>query len=349
MSVTALLRRSVLGAADALGVNRGLARSGWRSKRLLILCYHGFALRDEHHWDPQLFVSRQTFRRRLRFLRDNRFNVLPLGEALNRLHSGSLPDRAVSLTIDDGLYDFAAVGLPLLREFGVPATVYVATYYVEHPWPVFNVMSSYLLWLGATQGVTSLRLGLLGSEPQPIQKSGARHATWERLKVEAERRGLDGAAKNRLLGEIAGILGIDYSAVLESRLLTLMRPAELRGLDAGLIDLQLHTHRHRVPEDRELFLREISDNRAALVRAGRSANGLVHFCYPSGMHRPAFLAWLKDAGVQSATTCEPGLASAAAEPLLLPRFIDTESTPDSEFKAWTSGLRGVLNRRTFGL
>lgn len=345
----ALLRRGVLGAADALGVNRGLARSKWRNQRLLILCYHGFALGDEHRWDPQLFISPQTFRRRLGWLRDHRFNVLPLGEALQRLRAGSLPQQAVSLTIDDGLYDFAAVGVPLLREFGFPATVYVSTYYVEHPWPVFSVMSSYLLWLAAARAVPSLRLALLGSEPLSIASPAARRLVWGRLTAAASRAGLDGAAKNRLLGELAATLGVDYARVLESRMLTLMRPDELRGLDAGLVDVQLHTHRHRVPEDRELFLREISDNRAALVRAGRPANGLVHFCYPSGVYRPELLPWLREAGIESATTCEPGLAAANSDPLLLPRFIDHDSTPESEFKAWTSGLRALLNRRTLGL
>jgi len=344
-----LLRRTVLGAADALGVNRRLAGSAWRAKRLLILCYHGFALRDEHRWDPQLFMSGETFRRRLRFLRDNRFNVLTLTEALRRLRAGSLPDRAVCLTIDDGLYDFSAVGLPLLSEFGFPATVYVSTYYVEHPWPVFSVMAGYLLWVGASQGVTSLRIRLLGPDPLSIGTAETRLATWERLKLEAGRAELDGEAKNRLLGELARVLRIDYPRLLEARLLTLMRPEELRRLDPGLVDLQLHTHRHRVPEDRELFLRELSDNRDALARAGRSTGALVHFCYPSGMHRPAMLPWLREAGVQSATTCEPGLAVAATEPLLLPRFIDTETTTDTEFKAWVSGLRAVLNRRNLGL
>jgi len=344
-----LLRRGVLGVADALGVNRVLAGSGWRSKRLLILCYHGFALRDEHHWDPELFMSGVTFRRRLRFLRDNRFNVLSLAEALRHLHEGSLPDRAVCLTIDDGLYDFAVVGLPVLREFGFPATVYVSTYYVEHPWPVFTVMASYLLWQGSRRGVTSLRIGLLGSARQSIGTTPTRLATWERLKAAAASAGLDGEAKNRLLAELAAALGLDYSHLLESRVLTLMRPAELRQLDPALVDLQLHTHRHRVPEERDLFLREISDNRAALARAGRAPDALVHFCYPSGMHRPAFLPWLREAGVESATTTEPGLAFPGADPLLLPRFIDTEATSDYEFKAWTSGLRAVLNRRALGL
>src|SRR4026209_1713593 len=75
----ALLRRGVLGAADALGVNRGLARSKWRNQRLLILCYHGFALGDEHRWDPQLVISPQTFRRRLGWLPGQRLHRAPPG------------------------------------------------------------------------------------------------------------------------------------------------------------------------------------------------------------------------------------------------------------------------------
>jgi hypothetical protein len=174
-------------------------------------------------------------------------------------------------------------------------------------------------------------------------------ATWERLKAAAERAGLGGAEKDRLLAELAGQLGVDYADLAASRLLSLMRPEEIRGLDRGLVDVQLHTHRHRVPEDRELFLREIADNRSSLVRAGCSPAGLVHFCYPSGLHRPAFLPWLREVGIASATTCEPGLAAPASDPLLLPRFIDTEATPVSEFNAWLSGLRGLLNRRALGL
>jgi peptidoglycan/xylan/chitin deacetylase (PgdA/CDA1 family) len=342
-------RRLLLRAGDVLGVNAALNRSRWRHDRLLILCYHGFALRDEHDWDPELYVSPNHFRRRLQYLRDHRFNVLRLGDAVRRLQAGELPERSLVLTVDDGLYDFAAVAYPLLQEFACPATVYVATYYVEHPTPVFDVMASYLLWQGAKRGKSEIRLGLLGTSHQPIHNPMTRLATLAILKGRAEEKGFGGAEKETLLAELAEGLGIDYQALLASRILSLMRLPELRALDPALADIQLHSHRHRTPEDQYLFMRELEDNRASLMKAGRRREDLVHFCYPSGIHRTSFLPWLKAAGIRSATTTEPGLACRRNDPLLLPRVVDTALTGAGEFAAAASGFRSFLSRKTLGL
>ena len=68
------------------------------------------------------------------------YNVLPLSEAVNRLQHGTLPDRAVVITFDDGLHDFYSVALPILESFGYPVTLYLTTYYVEFNRPVFDPM-----------------------------------------------------------------------------------------------------------------------------------------------------------------------------------------------------------------
>jgi len=75
---------------------------------------------------------------------------------------------------------------------------------------------------------------------------------------------------------------------------------------------------------------------------------LTHFCYPSGVHRPAMLPWLTEAGVTSAVTTDTGLASASDHPLLLPRFIDAGTTSEVEFEGWTSGLRQFISRAAVG-
>jgi hypothetical protein len=123
-----------------------------------------------------------------------------------------------------------------------------------------------------------------------------------------------------------------------------MRPEEIGALDPAIASVQLHTHRHRVPEQRDLFLREIEDNRRALADCGLDPCGLMHFCYPSGVHRPALLPWLAEAGITSGVTTDPGLASTEHHPLLLPRFIDTGMTSEVEFEGWACGLRHFISR-----
>lgn len=342
------IKYAVLKTLRATGGFHLMAGSTWRRRRLPILCYHGFALRDEHRWNPMLFITRERFEARLVALQRGGYTVLPLGEAIERLRGGVLPPKAVAITVDDGLFDFAAVAYPILARFGMQATVYASTYYVVHQRPVFTVTVSYLLWRGLENGVGTVRLGN-SSLPLPAGSRAEIAATEEQIYDRSDAEQWTGDDKHAFLGELASAVGEDWDELQASRLLSLMTQAELGALDPAIADVQLHTHRHRVPRDPGLFTREILDNRSALAAAGLDPTQRVHFCYPSGVHHPEFLPWLREAGVVSATTCEAGIASSRDEPLLLPRLVDTMFTPEVEFDAWISGVRGLLNRRTFGL
>ena len=115
-----------------------------------------------------------------------------------------------------------------------------------------------------------------------------------------------------------------------------MNDSELRDISASGVDVQLHSHRHSLPLDRGLFDREIERNREWI----QSVTGKqpVHFCYPDGIYRPEFQPWLQEAGVRSATTCEPGLVSPGSELLRLPRLTDSSHVSDARFEAWLSGV-----------
>lgn len=121
-----LVYRSMLAA--------GLGRAAWRlsASRLRILCYHGVC--DERlaaePWVPTYFVTRASFERQLRYLARNA-SVLPLFEAVQRLREGALPPRAVSLTFDDGYANNLSLAAPLLGEYGMRATVFLTTKYIE--------------------------------------------------------------------------------------------------------------------------------------------------------------------------------------------------------------------------
>jgi peptidoglycan/xylan/chitin deacetylase (PgdA/CDA1 family) len=138
-------------------------------------------------------------------------------------------------------------------------------------------------------------------------------------------------------------LKIDYERLLSRRLLHLLKPEEVTELALAGVDVQLHTHRHRVPLDHDLFVREIEDNRDR-IRA-MTGNLAAHFCYPSGVYEAAFLPWLEELKVVSATTCETGFATRDSHPLLLPRLLDTSSLSTVEFEGWLAGVSAVLPRR----
>jgi hypothetical protein len=108
------------------------------------------------------------------------------------------------------------------------------------------------------------------------------------------------------------------------------------------LDLQLHTHRHRVPRDGRPSS-EIPDNAKIIESVG--ASHPVHFCYPSGSYAPELEAWLRDNGVASGATCDPGLVQRTTNQYFLPRMLDQENFGTVEFKGWLSGLFSWMTRK----
>jgi peptidoglycan/xylan/chitin deacetylase (PgdA/CDA1 family) len=337
------LRAAALTALKTFGAFRLVEDSAWRRQRLLILCYHGIALEDEDRWRPFLYISKQQLERRLNILREGKFNVLPLGEALQHLRQNDLPPRSVALTFDDGTYDFYARAYPLLKRFGFPVTVYLTTYYSELQLPVFSLICSYMLWKARLLNL-SVDLSEFGAaRPVVTEREENRDAAVEQIVHWAERQDFNGKQKDEVATKIATRLGIDYESLRAKRILHLMNSKEVKELAAAGVDFQLHTHRHRMPLQEDLFRREIRDNRAHI--AGAAGGTQQHFCYPSGAYRPEYIDWLAKEEIISATTCDTGFATADTNRLLLPRFVDTGGRTDLEFESWVNGIGHFLSRR----
>ncbi len=333
---------AVLKLLRAGGVFEVVADSNWRRHRLLILCYHGTSLDDEHLWRPPLYIHPQKLDQRLQSLKKGRFSVLPLGEGLDRLRAGTLPARSIAITFDDGTYDFYRQAFPLLKQYEFPATVYQTTYYTALELPVFNLICSYMLWKRPDEIIPDgASIGLPG--PLDPRTEDGRTSIVRRLLEKTECENKTGAQKDELAAQLARLLQIDYEELKRKRILQLMNGRELQEIAQGGIDIQLHTHRHRTPEDEGLFLREIRDNRSLVQRF--TTVRPIHFCYPSGVYREEFLPWLRGENVVSATTCDTGLATRDSESLLLPRYIDHQGREQVEFESWTTGIGDLIALR----
>ena len=281
-----------------------------------------------------------TFRSRLELLRSTHCNVMPLGAALDGVRSGRLPQRAVALTLDDGESSIYLRAWPMLREFGYPATLYWTTYYSERPYAVFDPMLSYLLWKGRGKQLhlddPSLNVRL--------ESERDRFGAFRSIYQAAKTREWTAAAKEDFLVGLSGRLGVDYGDIKKKRILHMISPEEAARMCAEGLDLQLHTHRHRVPRDASQPANELQDN--VKIIEGVGARRPVHFCYPSGSYTAELEVWLRDNGVVSAATCEPGLVQRRTNPYFLPRMLDKENFAPVEFKGWLSGLFPWMTKRS---
>jgi len=90
----------------------------------VVLLYHRVADLDS---DPQrLAITPSRFAQHLELL-TRCYRPLPLKELATRARAGTLPDRAVAVTFDDGYADLIENAKPLLDRFDVHATLFVTT------------------------------------------------------------------------------------------------------------------------------------------------------------------------------------------------------------------------------
>jgi peptidoglycan/xylan/chitin deacetylase (PgdA/CDA1 family) len=106
-----------------------------RARRSIVLAYHGVA-ESNAAVDPDfLRVAPAVFRAQVELLRRAGFELVTVAELVQRSDGGPPPAGLAALSFDDGMDDNHAVALPILRELGVPATVYVATGLIGRPNP----------------------------------------------------------------------------------------------------------------------------------------------------------------------------------------------------------------------
>jgi peptidoglycan/xylan/chitin deacetylase (PgdA/CDA1 family) len=267
--------------------------------------------------------------------------VLPLGEAMERLRAGDLPDETTVVTIDDGFHSTVRCGLDVVRALSIPMTVYITSYYAQKQNPIFGLVVQYMFWRTAQKTADLRGLGL-PLDPRFTWTDREEANACAQEVVDFGERHLSEDERILLARSLGDRLRVPFEPIAKSKDLTLMSADEIAGLARAGVDIQLHTHRHRLPLDEGSVRREIEDNRAFLEPiVGRP---LRHLCYPSGLFNSVQWPWLERLGITSATTCVPGLNGKNTPSLGLTRFLDGDNVTDIEFEAEMSGFVELTRR-----
>ena len=108
---------SWLNKTGFFGFVRSVTKSQFR-----ILTYHRFG---------ESYTTSQSFKNQIEYIK-NHFNVIDLQSYLNFLSGKNrLPSNSVLLTVDDGYKDFYTVAFPILKRYGVPATVFLTVDFID--------------------------------------------------------------------------------------------------------------------------------------------------------------------------------------------------------------------------
>ncbi|MGA7730452.1 MAG: polysaccharide deacetylase family protein [Chloroflexia bacterium] len=272
-----------------------------------------------------------------------KFNVIPGWQLVESLRDHKpLPPRALMITFDDGYTCFMETAVPILRRYGLPATLFVATDYTSNPHKPFWWDTLHRV-LAHTQRV---EIEVPGAGRIPLSTGEQRAAAYETLVGVVERASAEDT--ERLVKTMAHACGVEPTSEKHR-----LDWDEVRALsEAGDISIGPHTRRHPILSrtTSQRMADEIEGSWADLN--SRLARPLPLFAYPNGQAHAisrANVGMVREAGMPGAFTMMPGHNfPGRTNPYMMYRIGATPGLSLNRFKLRISPL-GSLLRRTKSL
>lgn len=259
------------------------------------------------------------------------FKPVPLVEAMEALQAGGLPKRSVCVTFDDGYADNEKLALPLLEKYGIPATVFVSSGYLDGGRMWNDTVIETIRLLGAKDvDLGCFELGVVSIESTAdklvaIEKIIGNIRQWPPQKRQA--------SVDEFQARVANLP--------DDLMLT---GTQLKNLHARGIEIGGHTRNHPILSSLSSLeaMAEIVDGKRDLeARLGQKIDS---FAYPNG--RPgidfndAHAEMVRDAGFSWALTTQMGACRAEIDAYQMPRFTPWNKTP--------LGFTGQIWANSFG-
>jgi peptidoglycan/xylan/chitin deacetylase (PgdA/CDA1 family) len=251
--------------------------------KIVILMYHGFSDTGYHNCienSSHNHVYIEYFKQQVGFLKKY-YNVISLNEALEILRSGSrFKNNTIVMTIDDGYKSVFSLAFPVLKEFGVQATVFCTTNFIRDRAFLWGDRLEY-----AINTTKEKRMSLrFGDEDIAMSLSGTREKAEALALVKAQLK----------KGDPAGIPGTvnaiehDLQACLDSyaafpSLYLPLETSHIKEMEKSeLVSFGAHTASHAILSrcTIEQMEKELKESKSFLGSALRAQVNL--FCYPNG-------------------------------------------------------------------
>lgn len=300
-------------------------------RRALVLVYHRVA---DFRPDPQfLCVSPERFADQLEHLR-RAFRPVPLAALAAAIADGTVPHRAIALTFDDGYVDNLVQGAPLLERYETPATVFVASGFVDGRRELPSDALERCL-LAPVELPDELELEIGGERHAWRIDGAARHPDWNvtlgttptarhrcYLELHALLRPLGAQERQRALDALARWTGVPLEPRADRRVLDAI---ELRALDAGgLVAIGAHGVHHLVlaAQPADVQQEEVAGAKAALETIlGVDVPDLAYPYGGAGDVGSLAPRFARESGFRSAWANVPAPLVAGADAYLLPRML----------------------------
>jgi len=298
----------------------------------VILLYHRVA---DLHPDIQLLcVTPTNFEDHLKILCEY-YHPISLHDLKHHLISKTLPRNAVVITFDDGYVDNLVNAAPLLEKYGVPATIFVTTGFVNHSDEmVSDTLERILLSLEKLPETLTLKIGgkthqwFLGENFQQFNTwnitskndPSSRYLCYRDL--HRMLRPMSAYQRQEVLKKLYDWAGLEGEGRPDRRI---MNSEEIGAISrSGLIEIGAHSMSHTMLAKQvlEVQQQEILGSKEELETILGSP--ITSFSYPYGGADAVDIQTVRlvqNAGFDLACDNVPGTVGPASELYTLPRFL----------------------------
>jgi peptidoglycan/xylan/chitin deacetylase (PgdA/CDA1 family) len=301
-------------SVSRFGLPKLLHRTIFRNQ-LTILMYHAIISKPLtiHNW---CFVDISSFISQMQYLKKN-FEVLPLSDAARRLKNGEIFRPTAVVTFDDGFQNNYDIAFPILREVGVPATIFLVTGLVNTDDTVWFCRLNQTL--RKTKKLALEWNGYTFDLSDPLSKAKAAVIMQEKLKEFSHPDLL--TAVRWIARELGDEPPCPIPAGSPFRMLNDGAIAEMAA--SGLIEFGAHTHSHAI-----LSQVSLDEQRNEIERSIKAVYELTGrpcelFAYPNGRARDydgESMKILEECGIHASVTTIQEPNDRMTPPLELRRY-----------------------------
>lgn len=324
----------------------------WRyfhRNRIIILMVHGVGDMDssaswlplwKRHGEKQLDTAMSVL--------SKKYNFISMDDAVAML-CGDKPmvQYSMVMTFDDGYRDSVTRAMPILRKYGAPGIIYLATDYIEKREPYWVDRIDYAL----QKAVAADKIIEINGEV--LDLGGLSHdeasQLYKRLRLLFKSINDDSDfidEMNQLAQYLEGQAECSLSSVFESDYWAALLTWEEVKTYAKSSDISFgsHTVGHfrlaLVDSDESKY--ELEQSKRVLEK--KLAQECVHFCYPAGSYNEGVVQQAHAAGYQSAVTCTIGLNAMGSNLAALSRYNFTTSTSVAQILIEMSGMYDLVSK-----
>ncbi len=260
----------------------------------------------------------------MRYVKE-RYAILGLDVAMQKMQTGTLPPYALAITFDDGYRNMYEYAFPVLKEYAIPATMFLATDFVFNKQPLWVDRLEYAI------GYSS------GSREEKIARDQTLRDTFKTISQEEKERRL------RDLENAARVTCADFEG--ERAVYAPLSVEEIREMQRHEITFGAHTKSHPILSrvSAAQAADEVRGSKEILERECGTISSV--FAYPNGQRED----WndeieniVKESGFSSALTTIEGVNTSETNVFRLRRMTMDGTGNGSEVGVIVSGIRSFL-------